>query len=145
MRDDVFEEILSCIKILNGKKLLIPDNKTQHYNYFYRFGDIKEKYKMLINRRGHVREEPLSFSFFSEKHGYLVRLDMTGTPHEDMFGNELETPHVHIFDETHDNGKKVVPLSQITNEEIINELYDSLVAFLQYCNADLTNIEIPIV
>lgn len=54
---------------------------------------------------------------------------MTGPPHVGLNGVDIDTPHVHIFDEDHYNGTQVEPLNKISDEEIINELHDSLVAF----------------
>lgn len=62
---------------------------------------------------------------------------MTGPPHVGLNGIDIDTPHVHIFDEDHYNGTQVEPLNKISDEEIINELHDSLVAFLLYNNVDI--------
>lgn len=81
----------------------------------------------------------------SKRFGILVRLDMSGSPHDDRFGNSVDTPHVHIFDEEHNNGRWAIPLSDLSDSEIIFELYDSLVLFLKYNNVKIDNVKIPMI
>ncbi len=144
MNDEILNEIINCLKILKSNSLNIPENRKQAYTKFMNNHDEEDIYKLLVNRKGRVRENPLSYTFFSEKLGRMIRLDMTGSPHEDIHENLIETPHVHIFDETHNDGKIVEPLSYITDEVLIHELRDSLIAILLFCNVDIANIQIPI-
>lgn len=81
----------------------------------------------------------------SNSHGRMVRLDMTGPPHDDRNGNSIDTPHLHIFDESHNFGKWAIPLSDISDTEIIYELRDSLTIFLTYNTVDMKNIELPVI
>lgn len=144
MNDDILQEIIKCLKILKSNSLNIPENRQQAYTIFANTYNEEDIYKLLINRKGRVRENPLSYTFFSEKLGRMIRLDMTGSPHEDINEKLIETPHVHIFDEAHNNGKIVEPLNYITDQDLIHELRDSLIAILEFCNVDINNIQIPI-
>ena len=70
---------------------------------------------------------------------------MTGGPHDGKHGEQISTPHVHIYDETHNYGRWAIPLSEISDSKILNALYDSLIVFLSYNNVDYRNVEIPII
>lgn len=133
------------IKIVKNNKIEFPEYGQQNFHFLTEKKDKIEHFKLLINRKGHLRRDNLTYQFTSVKSGNLIRLDMTGAPHDDRFGQEIQTPHVHIFDELHNNGRWAIPLVEISDDEIINELHDSLIIFLRYNNIERTDIKILLV
>lgn len=67
---------------------------------------------------------------------------MSGSPHMNIDGSDIPTPHVHIYDEKHADGTIAVPLSDISDYEIVSELHDSLIAFLIYNNVERKDVQI---
>lgn len=144
MEQALFDELFNCLKILEKQILEFPHIGSQNRHHFKSPELINEKFDMLINRKGHLNIDNLTYLMRSKRHGLMVRLDMTGPPHVGLNGVDIDTPHVHIFDEEHYNGTQVEPLNKISDEEIINELHDSLVAFLLYNNVDIKNTTMPL-
>lgn len=143
MDNELFGNLMALIKVLKKEKIDFPDYGTQNYHELHQIDEANNQFKLLINRKGHLREDALTYQMMSRKYGILVRLDVTGSPHDDIDGNPVYPPHVHIFDEAHNNGRWAVSLSEITDTELVEEIYDSLLVFLRYNNVDLTNISIP--
>ena len=46
----------------------------------------------------------------------------------------IPTPHLHIFTDEYDNGRIAVPLNEITDIILVNEIIDSLEFFMDYTN-----------
>ena len=67
----------------------------------------------------------------------MLRIDIAGAPH-----NGLDTPHVHIYDDTHEQGRLAIPLSELESYRLTDEIIESLVAFLEYNNFDSNNLVI---
>jgi len=146
MDNTKYDMLLKIIKFFKKKtNFEFPDYGTQNFHDIVSKEDPDLIFKLLINRKGHVRENSLSYQMSSLKFGPIVRLDMTGPAHDSKDGFLIETPHVHIFDERHNNGRWAIPLSEINDEKIINVLYDSLIIFLLYNNVDTTNVNFPII
>lgn len=145
MDNEKFNELMEIIKYFQKNKLVFPEYGTQNSHLLFSENDFDNKFRLIINRKGHLRQDILTFQMISTKYGILVRLDMSGSPHDDKYGNSVETPHVHIFDEEHNNGRWAIPLSDLDDSEIIYELYDSLVIFLKYNNVNIENMVIPII
>ena len=144
MDDSLYQQLLNTIKLFKKQSVNFTEYGTQNFHNLYDKHDTENKFKLLINRKGHLRTDVLTYQMISEKHGIMVRLDMTGTPHDDKNGNSVETPHLHIFDEEHNMGRWAIPLSEITDQEIIYELLDSLTVFLSYNTVETKNLKIPI-
>ena len=72
----------------------------------------------------------------------MIRSDVIGATHENV-----PTPHVHIFDAAHNNGRVAVPLSDFLNYSPTTDIKESLAEFLKYNNFDISGISItePIV
>lgn len=139
-QQEEFDMLFSCLKIIDEDKLNFPEVGSQNYHNLYKYQNKEEKFKLLINRKGHLNKQNLTYIMNSQRlKGLLVRLDMTGPPHIGIDGKKIDTPHVHIFDKNHNFGSIVEPLSRISNIIIKNELRDSLEAFLVYNNVDLKN------
>lgn len=145
MEQSIFDELLNCLKMLEKRDILFPEyGKQKRYKLF---GDstIERDYQPFVNRKGHDRDDCLTYVMQSPTFGLMVRLDVTGPPHEGLNSEMVDTPHVHIFDEHHNFGKLVEPLSAISNKTLQEELRDSLMAFLEYNNVDLNDVQIPLV
>ncbi|MBC9808209.1 DUF6978 family protein [Carnobacterium maltaromaticum] len=145
--DELFFELFNCLKVLGGtKKVRFPDFGSQSKYKIFKLNEYEEKFNLLINRKGHLDPNKLTYIMSSKSlGGLLVRLDMAGPPHTGIDGIDIPTPHVHIFDEEHNYGSIVEPLSELSNHDIVDELYDSLIAFLLYNNVETKNIEFGII
>lgn len=144
MKNEKYDELLELIKIFEKNKVTFPDNGQQNFHSLVAENNQPLSFQLLINRKGHLREDRLTYQMKSKEYDVMVRLDMTGPPHASKSGELISTPHVHIFDERHNYGKWAVALSEISNHKIIIELHDSLEAFLLYNNVNIDNLEIPI-
>lgn len=126
-----------------------PDEGHQSKFHLYNELDKEERYSLIINRKGHLREDYLTYVMFSEEHKIMVRLDYSGSPHDnrDSDGNitTIETPHVHIFSDEYNNGANAISLDDLSDYKIIYPLRDSLIAFMLYNNGNIDNISIPLV
>lgn len=70
----------------------------------------------------------------------LVRLDFGGQPHRNPDGEEIPSPHLHVYREGHGD-KWAMPISanQFSN---VSDLWQTLQEFMRYCNiTDVPNIE----
>nr|WP_053037834.1 hypothetical protein [Staphylococcus haemolyticus] len=65
----------------------------------------------------------------------MIRFDVNGSDH-----SFVPTPHLHIFTEEYDNGRTVIPLSDIKDVELIDELIDSLDFFMDYAKIKHDNV-----
>ncbi|KAA9302087.1 MULTISPECIES: hypothetical protein [Aerococcus] len=149
MEHSIYLQLINCVKILTKNVINFPDYGSQSKFNLYNQLSKEEKYSLIVNRKGHLREDYLTYIMNSEEHKIMVRLDYAGPPHDnrnpDGSITTIDTPHVHIFSEKYDNGRIAIPLSDISDKQIINELRDSLIAFLLYNNVDLSNIEIALI
>ena len=62
----------------------------------------------------------------------LVRLDLGGPPHRNPDGEEIGTPHIHIFREGY--GDKWAFLVPCDSFQELTDMWKTLNDFLQYCN-----------
>lgn len=145
MEQSIFEELLSCLKLLEKRAISFPEYGKQKGYKIFGESNIEKDYQLIVNRKGHDRDDCLTYVMQSATFGLMVRLDVTGPPHEGLNSEMINTPHVHIFDEQHNDGKLVEPLSAISNTALEEELRDSLMAFLEYNNVDLNDVQIPLV
>jgi len=70
----------------------------------------------------------------------LIRLDFGGQPHRNPDGEEIPSPHLHVYREEHGD-KWAMPISanQFSN---MSDLWQTLQEFMRYCNiTDVPNIE----
>lgn len=62
----------------------------------------------------------------------LVRLDLGGAPHRNPDGEEVPTPHLHIYREGYGD-KWAVPIP-VDRFRDVNDVWTTLEDFLQFCN-----------
>ena len=67
----------------------------------------------------------------------MIRIDISGQEHDGV-----DTPHVHIFDEEHENGRIAIPLSDLPNYDPTDDVVKSLYEFLKYNEFDTKGIQI---
>lgn len=92
---------------------------------------------MIQNRKGHHRKNNLSY-VLRGNHGLIIRININGKQHQG-----ISTPHVHIFDDSHNNGSEVIPLSDLKNyANLSDDIIQSLKAFLSYNNFDMEGLTI---
>lgn len=142
-REDYFKAVFESLKILKNKKVILPKPGEQE-RYPLTTVDLSENMNMLINRKGHIDKNKLTYIMNSKILGQMIRLDMSGTSHIGFEGEDIPTPHVHIFDEAHNQGKIAVPLSSICNTPLGEELVESLFFFLEYNNVDMDEVKSPL-
>lgn len=70
----------------------------------------------------------------------LVRLDFGGQPHRNPDGEEIPSPHLHVYREGHgDKWAMSISANQFSN---VSDLWQTLQEFMRYCNiTDVPNIE----
>lgn len=145
MDNSTYNSLMDMIKLLKKENLNFPDNKTQNFHLLHDERSKSQEFVLLINRKGHLRDNVLTYQMRSKESGLLVRLDMTGPSHDDRDGNPIDTPHLHIFNEENNNGRWAVAISDVIETPIIDELYDSISAFLLYNKVNLRNVQISII
>lgn len=137
MDEFTYKRLIQCLKILNNNILEFPEQGKQNIHYAYNLNNRKEKFELLINRKSHYNPDYLTLILRSTNNGILVRFDINGQIH-----NDVETPHVHIFNEQYDFGRKAIPLSNIADFDLNLSLRDALLIFMDYTKISTSNIEI---
>lgn len=132
-----YDTLINCVKILKETILEFPDRGNQSKHDVQKKDDKNVKFELIINRKGHLNQDNLSFLLKSSG-GLLVRLDCSGAPHEDV-----PTPHLHIFDEEHDNGRIAVGLEEV-DFEFAKDLFESISYFLDYTNIEQPSISLKL-
>ncbi|WP_225364532.1 DUF6978 family protein, partial [Lentilactobacillus parakefiri] len=72
-----------------------------------------------------------------KKSEVLLRIDLVGATHRG-----IPTPHVHIFDDEHDNGFLAIPLDKLEKYNLTEDIIESLQEFLKYNNFDINELSI---
>lgn len=135
MDEETYILLFNCRKILVDQLIKLPlSGEQRNYNAFKK-NDERETFNVIINRKGHLNPDNLTYQL-SSRFGVLIRIDMSGAPHEDV-----ETPHIHIFDKEHDFGRKAIALSEITDVDLLEDIVDSFEYFLRYNNFEQYTID----
>ncbi|WP_278926447.1 DUF6978 family protein [Staphylococcus auricularis] len=144
MQQEIYEKLLNKIKTFEKKTIYLPLIGEQiKYNLIHII-DGSEKFTLIINRRGHRNTNNLSILLNSKtQNGHMIRFDVNGADHSNPPKYErVPTPHLHIFTDEYDNGRIAIPLKNIKNVKLINELIDALDFIMDYTNIERENIEI---
>jgi hypothetical protein len=100
--------------------------------------DKREKFLLDISR-GEIDLLKGTYQNRSRQVVVLVRLDFSGQPHRNPDGDEIPSPHLHIYREGYgDKWAMPLPLDQFPD---INDLWQTLQNFIQFCHI----IEPPII
>lgn len=99
--------------------------------------ESKERFTVFQNRKGHHRKNNLTY-LLKCNNGIMIRIDINGKVHE-----HVPTPHVHIFDKSHNEGSKAIPLSDLKNYPYLkDDIEKSLKAFLTYNNFEIKGLQV---
>ncbi|GGI63579.1 DUF6978 family protein [Limosilactobacillus caviae] len=129
MKDKEYQQLHDLPKELDDYNVNIAAQFTQSKIQGHGKFTANEKFIVIQNRKGHHRKDNLTYVLRSKK-GLMIRIDINGKTHE-----HIPTPHVHIFDETHNNGIDAIPLSVFKNyPDLSDDATRSLIAFLDYNN-----------
>lgn len=135
MDNSTYIDIHNLPKTLNNSKIqCAPLGDERSFNGHATF-KTDEKFRVIQNRKGH-KFKILTYVLMHNS-GIMLRIDIKGTPH-----NGLDTPHVHIYDDKHEQGRLAIPLSELEDYESTDEIIESLIAFLDYNNFDTNNLVI---
>lgn len=140
MEKETFDLLFACFKILEDTMIRLPTFGSQLIYTAIKYDDEREQFDLIINRKGFLNTNYLTY-LLKSRYGILIRLDIDGPPHDDREGNSVDTPHLHIFNEENGNGKHAVSLSSVTDIELLNDITDSLIYFMEYNNIRLVEIE----
>ena len=103
-----------------GEKISVPLQST----------NLKEKFMLDVNSS---RLSLIKITYQNRTRDTLIlcRLD-SGTPHRNPDGEEIGSPHLHIYRENFDD-KWAFPLPK-ENFKDINNRWQTLIDFMNYCN-----------
>lgn len=136
MDKENYEKLLKKIKVFEKNIVNLPGIGEQTKHNLTQIIDKSEKFKLIINKKGHRNSENLTIILNSITHKCsMVRFDVNGSDHANPPNNErIPTPHIHIFTDEYMNGGIAIPLHEIDDIELIDELLDSLEFFIDYTN-----------
>lgn len=132
MDQATFNVLFELLKKLE-EAIDLPNSGEQSIHDAYGIGMPNESFKLIINRKGHRNPDNLTFQLTS-RHGIIIRFDISGASHMNANGEEIETPHVHIFSPEYDFGKCAITLAEITDVDLLVDIYSHLEYFLKHNN-----------
>lgn len=137
LEDDKYQQLHDHPKITNKNKLsCAAQGKQEKFNGHAVF-DAKETFKIIQVRKGHIRQNDLTYVLMHSKNDIMLRIDIVGATHQG-----IPTPHVHIYDEKHEQGNLCIPLSDIQNYNPTDDIITSLAEFLKYNNFEMKDLQI---
>ncbi|MCY4009157.1 MAG: hypothetical protein OXG02_07335 [Chloroflexi bacterium] len=87
---------------------------------------------LLDLRRGRIELRKVTMQTRARQIVVLARLDLEGAPHRNPDGNEISTPHLHLYREGYgDKWAQPVPLGQFPD---LKNIWTALDSFMRYCN-----------
>lgn len=133
MDNTQYNKIMSYLKQLEEAVVSLPISGEQRHYEAHKIDDPTIKFTLIVNRKGHQNPDTLTFVFKS-RHGIINRLDMVGTPHDNPDGQEIDTPHLHIYNDSYRQGRVAIALSNITDDYLIDDIIGALQYFMTYNN-----------
>ncbi|MCI2170125.1 DUF6978 family protein [Schleiferilactobacillus perolens] len=98
-----------------------------------------QHFEVLMNRRGHIQRKKLTIIMRSTSSGIMFRYDVVGAPH-----GTISTPHLHVFDSEHNQGKRVLYGAELgilnVDPTNIDYLMIALGKFLDFNNVEITSV-----
>ncbi|AYG36482.1 MULTISPECIES: DUF6978 family protein [Lactiplantibacillus] len=137
MEDTKYSTLHNYPKITNQNKLFCAVQGSQKVFNGHAVFNSNEQFKVIQVRKGHIRKKDLTYVLMYRHKEIMLRVDLIGATHQGT-----PTPHVHIFDESHDNGLTVIPLNQIPEYNTTDNVIESLGEFLKYNNFQVELLEI---
>lgn len=145
--EDVFENLLALEKNTDKNEIQAPPPSAQNKHGITATFKSKEKFTLIINRKGHIRTDEFTLLMKSNSNGIMMRYDICGADH-----NGIPAPHLHIFDNNHNNGTKVIYGNDLVSMHLLPSIKDNydinfilnvcLPEFLKYNNVSLKHVEI---
>ncbi|MBU5242848.1 hypothetical protein [Lactococcus lactis] len=74
-REEYFKAVFDALKILVNKEIILPKPGEQE-RYPLATVDLSENLNILINRKGHIDKNKLTYIMNSKILGQMIRLDM---------------------------------------------------------------------
>ncbi len=116
--------------VLQGGRLEIKLNSS----------DKKEKFLLDINR-GRIDLRKITYQNRARKVTILIRLDLSGPPHQNPDGEIIPCPHIHYYKEGYGSKWAVpVPTSVFDN---LDDIFITLDQFMDHCSI-MTKPNIPL-
>lgn len=131
MNQTEFDVIFSTQKQLNKQEIVCCLEGEQKNFDAHAVSNSKMKFRVCQNRAGHKNKNKLTYLLFYRTE-IVVRLDYSGQAHRG-----IKTPHVHLFDERHQQGRLAEHLKDINPDMIVTDIVSSFKKFLEYNNFDL--------
>ncbi|WP_204119962.1 DUF6978 family protein [Levilactobacillus wangkuiensis] len=135
MENPKYQKLHNYPKTINRKKIFCAAQGEQRFINGHATFNADEEFKVIQVRKGRIRKEDLTYVLMYKN--IMLRIDLIGATH-----HGIPTPHVHIFDDAHDNGRDVISLSDVNNYDPTTDVVGSLASFLRYNNFDLTDVSI---
>ncbi|MBO8442122.1 MAG: hypothetical protein IAA89_06835 [Firmicutes bacterium] len=88
-----------------------------------------EKFTVIQVRKGKRRKTDLTYILMYNKTNSMVRVDIVGAAH-----HGVPTPHIHIFDDKHNQGDDVIAIADLDNYDPTDDIVSSFMEFLKYNN-----------
>lgn len=137
MENNKYGELENVTKVTNQNNITCAKFGDQRAYLAHAISNDSIKFRVLQNRKGHLNKHNLTYILFYKKDEIMVRVDISGAVHD-----KIKTPHIHIFDETHNNGKNAIPISKIKGYTGSDEVVKSFSEFLNYCNFSIEEMVI---
>lgn len=131
MKNDEYKRLHKLPKKLNRNKIYCAALGTQEKFYGHGTFNSNEKFTVIQVRKGKRRKNSLTYVLLY-KSEIMVRVDVNGAAH-----HGVHTPHIHIFDDEHNQGEIAISLSEIKNYDETDEIIKSFIEFLKYNKFDL--------
>ncbi|WP_262315603.1 DUF6978 family protein [Lacticaseibacillus parakribbianus] len=136
-----FIRLLELEKRCDESTLNLPTTGEQaRYNITALF-EPDERFIALMNRKGHIQRNNLTLIMRSKSSGVMMRYDIVGADH-----NWVPTPHLHVFDAQHHNGRVVIAGADLGDLRLDasspENLIHALAWFLLYNRVTLTGVAI---
>lgn len=120
MEDNNYRHLYNLPKQLNQKQLYCAPYGTQKSFNGCAIFSPAQKFRVVQNRKGHRRANNLTYVLFYRQNEIMIRIDINGQKHKG-----IETPHAHIFDNKHNNGKSAIPLRELKNYNLTDDIVKS--------------------
>lgn len=117
MENSLYNKLHKTIKINTPLNLTCAKQSEQKNFSGHAISNKSDKYRVLQNRKGHHNKSNLSYLMFHGTADIMIRIDLSGQIH-----NGIKTPHVHIFNEKYNYGKTAIPLKQLNNYNVTEDI-----------------------
>lgn len=135
MKDSEYNKLHVLSKQLNKNRISCAANGTQEKFEGHSTFNKNEKFTIIQNRKGKRRKDNLTYVLLHNSSQIMIRIDINGASHQ-----KVPTPHVHIFDDKHNQGLTAIPLKELKDYDSTDDIINSLIEFIKYNNFNLNDI-----